>query len=56
MNNHTTSITTNRKHHYRELLAIGIPIIIGQLGTAYTHTYLVWTERGRKFIHLKVKG
>ena len=33
MNNHTTSITTNRKHHYRELLAIGIPIIIGQLGT-----------------------
>lgn len=31
MNNHTTSITTNRKHHYRELLAIGIPIIIGQL-------------------------
>ena len=33
MNNHTTSITTNKKHHYRELLAIGIPIIIGQLGT-----------------------
>ena len=33
MNNHTTSITTNRKHHYRELLSIGIPIIIGQLGT-----------------------
>ncbi len=27
-----------------------------KLGTAYTHTYLVWTERGRKFIHLKVKG
>ena len=28
-----------------------------RLGTAYTHTYLVWTERGRKFIHLlKVKG
>lgn len=26
-----------------------------KLGTAYTHTYLVWTERGRKFIHLKVK-
>ena len=25
-----------------------------KLGTAYTHTYLVWTERGRKFIHLKV--
>ena len=24
-----------------------------KLGTAYTHTYLVWTERGRKFIHLK---
>ena len=33
MNNHTTSITMNKKHHYRELLAIGIPIIIGQLGT-----------------------
>ena len=27
-----------------------------KLGTAYTHTYLVWTERGRKFIHLKVKS
>ena len=27
-----------------------------KLGTAYTHTYLVWTERGREFIHLKVKG
>ena len=26
-----------------------------KLGTAYTRTYLVWTERGRKFIHLKVK-
>ena len=27
-----------------------------KLDTAYTHTYLVWTERGRKFIHLlKVK-
>ena len=26
-----------------------------KLGTAYTHIYLVWTERGRKFIHLKVK-
>lgn len=26
-----------------------------KLGIAYTHTYLVWTERGRKFIHLKVK-
>ena len=24
-----------------------------KLGTAYTHTYLVWTERGREFIHLK---
>ena len=23
----------NKKHHYRELLAIGIPVIIGQLGT-----------------------
>ena len=33
MNNHTTSITTNKKHHYRELLSIGFPIIIGQLGT-----------------------
>ena len=22
-----------------------------KLGRAYTHTYLVWTERGRKFIH-----
>ena len=21
------------------------------MGRAYTHTYLVWTERGRKFIH-----
>ena len=27
-----------------------------KMGRAYTHTYLVWTERGRKFIHLKVKG
>ena len=25
--------TIKRKHHYRELLSIGIPIIIGQLGT-----------------------
>ena len=33
MNNHTTSITTNKKHHYQELLSIGFPIIIGQLGT-----------------------
>ncbi len=33
MNNHTTSITTNKKHHYREQLSIGFPIIIGQLGT-----------------------
>lgn len=33
MNNHTTSISTNKKHHYRELLSIGFPIIIGQLGT-----------------------
>ena len=33
MNNHTTSIATNKKHHYRELLSIGFPIIIGQLGT-----------------------
>ncbi len=33
MNNHTTSITTNKKHHYWELLSIGFPIIIGQLGT-----------------------
>ena len=22
-----------------------------KMGRAYTHTYLVWTERGRKFIH-----
>ena len=22
-----------------------------KLGQVYTHTYLVWTERGRKFIH-----
>ena len=26
-------ITIQQKHHYRELLAIGIPVIIGQLGT-----------------------
>ncbi len=26
-------ITSNKKHHYRELLSIGIPVIIGQLGT-----------------------
>ncbi len=26
-------ITITRKHHYQELLAVGIPIIIGQLGT-----------------------
>ena len=32
MDNNTTS-TTKRKHHYRQLLSIGIPIIIGQLGT-----------------------
>ena len=32
MNNNTTS-TTQRKHHYKQLLSIGIPIIIGQLGT-----------------------
>ena len=25
--------TIQQKHHYRELLAIGIPVIIGQLGT-----------------------
>ena len=30
MNNTTI---TKKKHHYRELLAIGIPVIIGQLGT-----------------------
>ena len=30
MNNH---ISAKKKHHYRELLSIGIPIIIGQLGT-----------------------
>ena len=30
MNNRTTIA---KKHHYRELLSIGIPIIIGQLGT-----------------------
>ena len=33
MKTHTTSITSHNKHHYRELLSIGIPIIIGQLGT-----------------------
>ena len=33
MNNKTTSTTIANKHHYRALLAIGIPIIIGQLGT-----------------------
>ena len=22
-----------------------------KVGRVYTHTYLVWTERGRKFIH-----
>ena len=33
MKAHTTSITSHNKHHYRELLSIGIPIIIGQLGT-----------------------
>lgn len=27
------SVTIRKKHHYRELLSIGIPIIIGQLGT-----------------------
>lgn len=27
------NITSRKKHHYRELLAIGIPVIIGQLGT-----------------------
>ena len=47
MNNHTTSITTNKKHHYRELLAIGIPIIIGQLGTAIPS--LVLKKKGEKF-------
>ena len=33
MKTHTTSISSHNKHHYRELLSIGIPIIIGQLGT-----------------------
>lgn len=44
MNNHTTSITTNKKHHYRELLSIGFPIIIGQLGTiilGFTDTLMI---------------
>ena len=27
------SVTSQRRHYYRELLSIGIPIIIGQLGT-----------------------
>ena len=26
-------MTMHKKHHYRELLSIGFPIIIGQLGT-----------------------
>ncbi len=30
MNNHSVS---TKRHHYRELLSIGIPVIIGQLGT-----------------------
>jgi len=29
----SNSVTSNKRHHYRELLSIGIPIIIGQLGT-----------------------
>ena len=33
MNNKNTTSTTQRRHHYRQLLSIGIPIIIGQLGT-----------------------
>ena len=28
-----TSITEHKRHYYRELLCIGVPIIIGQLGT-----------------------
>ena len=52
MNNHTTSITTNRKHHYRELLAIGIPIIIGQLGTLGQHDHA--TAMALEQIHVGV--
>ncbi len=29
----SNNISSSKKHHYRELLSIGIPVIIGQLGT-----------------------
>ncbi len=32
-NNMNNNSTSTQKHHYRELLSIGIPVIIGQLGT-----------------------
>ena len=40
-------MTMHKKHHYRELLSIGFPIIIGQLGTiilGFADTLMI--ERG----------
>ena len=36
---------------YNAVLNPKVQVIAEKTGHVYTHTYLVWTERGRKFIH-----
>lgn len=36
---------------YKAVLNPQVQVIAEKTGRVYTHTYLVWTERGRKFIH-----
>ena len=36
---------------YKAVLNPKVQVIAEKTGHVYTHTYLVWTERGRKFIH-----